>query len=311
MQNEQLLFESIIEMILNSELDVVNGDNFRVIVNELEIQNIPIPQSAHQQTRQAQILHQNYNFRNDSENVHDTIVNQNIKTIISLLKEEQKNTQLPPFENIVEDYFKNSIIYGEGKSVNYLETVIEVLLEIQNNENVHILGVSCPEIARRVWLRFSSADNVENYNNLKQSMFDMMYECFENGHMLCSTGIIHKIISSLTLLDSNKSLWDIKCVDYLKLELFDGVKKLVSNEYERLKMSDNNEVRKVAEYNLEKDTVKFLKLGKEINPNIDEIIKNEIQIKINKYFDAFTRTKMINVPSNVIEKIREGVNHLI
>jgi hypothetical protein len=124
-------------------------------------------------------------IKSDSQNVHETSVNKEMKKKYEIIKQKLKeHVGKLPDKNIKDD-------------VRYTDNVRKIMrIESKwNNEREK-------DVYENVWKYIS----IQNNDDLVDSFFTAVEDCYENGNMVCGTGRANRIIGSLIMVDKNEEL---------------------------------------------------------------------------------------------------------
>jgi hypothetical protein len=168
----------------------------------------------------------------DPQNAHDAGVLACLRGIVTRLREDQGNTELPTLTAIKEEIKKQTARFTESRPYRATE-VCEVIDRTSKGERVTKIGATDEECLRRVWLRASDPRNVSQRENLEQAIFDALLDCWEDGvvdrHIVCVNGRTSRILASLVMLDWDKRNWTVKKLEQFKNDIFDQSRAVIAD----------------------------------------------------------------------------------
>ena len=208
-------------------------------------------------------------YSNDNQNVHDTNVNNDIKSIYeSIVQTNQEDAQDPDQLPIypINDYVnKNPFNFDQGK----LNKIQNALSAMRNNKyRVQPMNVREEDILNQTWIRIHSPDNKDNHENLKLAFFNGLEDCTENNHLVCSNGRIARVVGSLSILDK----FELRTKEMLRNAIYAKAGQIVQQEVENLKNKDENLYKRYIDSDQSNDVVNF---ESGIKDKIVNMIKNE------------------------------------
>ena len=172
---------------------------------------------------------------NDPENSHDSAVIDCSKSILSILRNDPtidiKN--LPSITEINKTIMQDGMRLSEGRP--YITIKAMKVLDSTRVGDINLsIGASDDEVLRLVWNRSLHPQNVENKEKMKQAIFDALVSCWEDDHIVCVNGRTSRLLSSLSMLDFDKSTWSINTLQSYKNEILQMTKNLIQSfaEYE-------------------------------------------------------------------------------
>ena len=202
-------------------------------------------------------------YKNDLQNVHDHSVSQITKKNLNYLKEEQSktnNTEKNTKEAVIDQILQHPELSNTIKG-----NALLVLDNLNKKEKHSTFNVTEQEALDLVWNKIKETPEIENKNNLVEILARQLDTGIENGHIVCSSGKIARIIGSLDGVDENmtasKPMW------VLKEEIATLAGKIMNSDHNNPKETFTQEVYKTY--------IEELKLEPTIiNPIIDEYIEH-------------------------------------
>ena len=155
---------------------------------------------------------------NDTQNVHDSSVNRQVKAILEIIISETSDKR-HCIEEIVEFY--------KGRSDYDLFT--EVIDVIRQSEFVIMIGISDKQVLELIWKRIHNPINEKNKDNLLDAFYLNLLECHENGSVVCANGRVCRMINSLSTLDANPKTWELMKLEDIRNMIFDKTRKIIQD----------------------------------------------------------------------------------
>lgn len=122
-------------------------------------------------------------IKSDPQNVHETTVNNGLKSKLKLIKE--KNEQYP----------------NEVPSM-----IVEASKHKDGNNIISVLQMNMLWDGESEQLLYDTMWKYVVNNDLVNSFFDAAADCYENGHMICTTGRVDRIISCVISCDKDEEV---------------------------------------------------------------------------------------------------------
>lgn len=200
-------------------------DHHLLIVNEFvdrirqEIEIVQQPQTREEDQPIGEFIDQIKIQRNDTQNVHDSMVVKNAKSIIEKISENCD-------KNIPLDVIRTGIIQRYAVSP-HIYSVLNVLDKFTNDQTN--FGVSDTQVLSLVWSRAECTKNSKSTEVIRENLFIALSECEENGIVVCATGRILKVLSSLTLVDYDEETWNLTSYDQRRNEILNRTKNIISD----------------------------------------------------------------------------------
>lgn len=155
----------------------------------------------------------------DAQNVHDHSVNATVKSNIKqLLRVEggsspNSHRQDIRFMNNDKDDILNTIVHQTLLDPDVRANALHVLENLNNNKH-STFGISESEALSLVWKKINETNDKEVQQNLKETLTQQLAESVEHGHIVCSSGKITRIMSTLEGTDQSmnvvKPMWALK-----------------------------------------------------------------------------------------------------
>lgn len=241
------------------------------------------------------VINQSITHTSDSQNVHDSDVQTDIKKIAAKL-----NVTLAP--KVVDDKILEYIVSCTSDPTTK-QKAIETLDTIKNR-GIHISAVGATEqqILNSVWRRAHDVENAPNKENILNSLVDSLAACIENNRPVCSTGRSTNLLSSLCLLDYDSNVSKIGTSEMYKNEILEKANSLLKTCIEDAKNSTDANMKKLGasfdDATISSDT---------IPSEIKETFKKEYESKINTlssefkdHWSARIRNELMQVVDSVL-----------
>lgn len=205
------------DRLFDEELFLLNiFDNFGINTQQLRERNIEhiiadIDKDQPKQQQREEFLEKSKVHVDNPQNVHDNAINATMFQIIKRIADE--NTEILPSK---EQIF-NAITDPVAKNV----------INIFSNENTvaALGGMSDLEVLQLVYLRCCNPKN--DKKTMITALTDNLKNCMENGNIVCVTGRVARITSTLILLDFDENNWNMKLVDDYKEEILNKTKNII------------------------------------------------------------------------------------
>jgi hypothetical protein len=171
--------------------------------------------TKHPVRKKIRIPKQKHN--NDSQNVHNSTIVKSIKKKYDRLIELKNNEviDLGIDDNSIEENKEELAILQIRNYVKDLDDIKKIKIDcfldsLHRNNKVVVLDDYDKHVLSMVWERIHDSSNVANLEKLKESLVDQILDSvnpYGPGYFpVCINGKVSRIISSLTLLDSDKIL---------------------------------------------------------------------------------------------------------
>lgn len=160
----------------------------------------------------------------DPQNVHDSHVNADIKKVYDNVVELNMLDDTPHIgRKELYKYLKKSL------SPNKLERARKTLSAMIGHNTA--IGDYEKLMVDNIWNRVNSRSNADRIDTLRESFADALVDCTnDEGYTVCSNGRCARIISSLTLLDSDaNAAAPVKTREILRSEVMSKAAKILEN----------------------------------------------------------------------------------
>lgn len=165
----------------------------------------------------------------DPQNVHDSHVNNDLRKIYHEIVQHNMldNTPAATREELIE-YLKDNL--PKDKS-DRARTTLRTMMKAGVNSAI---GTHENMVIDEVWKRINSRENEAQRNELRESLADALVDSTnESNYTVCSGGRCARILSSLTLLDSDNTIsTPVKTREILRSEIMSKAHKILEKAIE-------------------------------------------------------------------------------
>lgn len=193
-----------------------------------------------------------FTINEDRDNSHDRNVNELSKLYFNIIKDDLKDKELKTYDDVVYS-LNNEFSFEE---INYQKkNIIIFYINYIMKKKEFIVNFDCKEdeFFLLCWNRVYDIQNNKNIKDLKKSIFDNIYDCFEQEtimgffgfeiktkyKLLCPMGRVNRILSSFAFLDFNKELGLYISLEMLKHDFLGKASILYSEDISK---SQYNEI---------------------------------------------------------------------
>lgn len=284
--NQPIQHEQIIQPAINALNNIQIEWNLRHA--ESNIKN----NESHVLTGKSNTINNYFNqtkkIKSDSQNVHDSSVNEDMLKTYNILKNDmvkyngEHNEFHEGFSVIYQDIF--TFIQTDDELSYYdKENAILILNRVNNDDLythsivVHNRPIKVKELAYLVWKRAYHPANQQNQKEIKHAIIKAMADCVESGNAVCSGGIAARLLTSLVLLDFNPQVGHTMTKQCYKNEVMGKANNILQET-----------IREYANQNTDLDLKRFAESY--LNPQIDDSnisqdIKNQFYMVVEKKID--------------------------
>jgi hypothetical protein len=160
--------------------------------------------------------------KTDIQNVHDSTVLSSVKNILNIIKDNNKINYDMPIMNLIRRDFMDM-------DSDKMHSVDKVLDTIGTGSHIYDLNMTDYQVLYCIYCRIYHPQNTNNRSALIESLFDALYNCHENGVVVCVTGRVTHIVSSLATLDFDERTWQINRSEEYKNEIRDLLGKIIAD----------------------------------------------------------------------------------
>jgi hypothetical protein len=211
--------------------------NFQLLRNHVRTarKNIAKHQAATTPTLPPKVVAQEHYYAdrtlpNDPQNVHDSLVNNDVKSIYKrILEKNEKETLVSDQTVDIETIRKtvNKFPFSNKTKKQNARRIVERMAAVRPKEETTSIGGSEREILINVWKRINSPENADHCDSLQESFMEALADGMDksaiNGtyHEVCTMGRCSRVLNSLTMLDSDPVISQpVKTKEILRNEVF-------------------------------------------------------------------------------------------
>lgn len=160
----------------------------------------------------------NVQYTNDSQNVHDSAVNEQLRKTWRTLKEKTIPPEKKNVVNQIRSYIQNEW-NGSGEN---RKKALRSLEEIQKDKFNGTLGASEMEVCATVWERSNLPINAKNRLVIRDAIVDSLSDMTNDGsNVVCSNGRCARLMESLVLTDADdRSITGAMTVEQIRNDAF-------------------------------------------------------------------------------------------
>lgn len=217
---------------------------------------------------------------NDPQNTHDS----SVVMALNKTNKELNKTKIDKESDISKDiikYMDNN--KNKIDDIKY-QKILKVLDEM--NHNIYVLAYNDTDtnILRKTWNRTNISENNDNADNMKFAILDELANCYDGDHVVCPNGRAAHVLGALVLQDFDKELGKTQTLAEYKNEVYRECNKIIHNEIELAKKSDDPGLKSAAE--------SYNNIEIEVSPKdeakLRRILKSKIDELINTYSDKIS-----------------------
>ena len=178
---------------------------------------------------------ENKTFTSDSQNVHDSSVNKQLKNQYQQLK---KNTPVAGNEEVELRNFLEK--QDTNRSMSALKTLDQICSTGMKNSAIEDDEI---QLVNTLWNRSKCVDNKDNKENIQNAIVDSLVD----GVGVCSSGRCTRLLSSLVLLDYDENLSNgFSTTEQIRNEMLETANKVLLSTVDDYTLNKNKELRNVA-----------------------------------------------------------------
>jgi len=180
-------------------------------------------------------------YTNDRQNVHDSAVNGDLRTIINRI-----DSAVVPEAALAEArVYVDGPYPGNADRKRYARSGIDTAAK---RANVTALGMTEDRIFALVWDRAKHPLNEERADDMREAFINSLADGVENGHQVCVNGRVSRMLASMTLLDYDADVADgVLTLEAYRNAIFQQTKDIVDAAIDRAKASDDAAMRAVGD----------------------------------------------------------------
>ena len=227
----------------------------------------------------------------DPQNTHDTGVIACLRAIVGRLRADQGDAPLPGPNEVRAEIRERGAELSGGRA-HRVADVEAVIAQTRVGERVVAIGATDAECLGRVWLRASDPRNAAVRGQLRQAVFDALYDCWEEGiagrKVVCVNGRTSRILSALILLDWDRRNWEVKKLEQFKNDIYAKAAEVIAAEATLAAASDDPEVQRAGRLFLARSAAELAAAG-EVPDAVMERLSEQIRTAIGAMVDAYVR----------------------
>jgi len=146
----------------------------------------------------------------------------------------------PTNANIIDiiDYYKNNPYYSKHvvtgmNRLPFLDMVVNILSRASVSRG-HIYNISVAEVIILLWERIHHPNNNNKINELKQALYDALFDCWNRGVgtfiPYCNNGQIAILVGMLAINDFDERTWNIQRTELIKNDIYNDIVKVLNHQ---------------------------------------------------------------------------------
>jgi hypothetical protein len=227
----------------------------------------------------------------DPQNAHDPGVLSCLKAIIGRLRADQGDAA-PPAPDAVAAEIRARGEELSGGRAHRVADVESVIARTKAGERVVAIGATDAECLGRVWLRASDPRNAAVRGQMRQAVFDALYDCWEEGiagrKIVCVNGRTARILAALILLDWDRRNWEVKKLEQFKNDIYAKAAEVIAAEAERAAASSDPELQRAGRLYLASTADEIAAVG-EVPEAVSERLADQMRAAIGAMVDDYVR----------------------
>ena len=260
-------------------------------LNEAKKESKTKKEATHNYLQKSKIV------KSDAQNVHDPSVNKDLKNTYKQLQNDSilhvKNDEMYD----IEKYILLSKL-SDAEKTKAIKTYNKI---IHDDGRVYTIddNVRVRDILKLVWNRSYHPNNANQSDNLKESVVHALSDCIENGNVVCNGGISSRLLSSMVLIDHDKSMGNAMTSSGYKSEMFSNAQKIFQQEIKLSENSTNPQIKQFAK-SFDDTSIDDSKIPEDIKT----IFYNAVEKKIDTMLSRYNKE---HVPVNIKTEIMAGI----
>ena len=157
----------------------------------------------------------------DSQNVHDSAVNNDLMNTYTTMKNDQNQCLASDdLRHQITQMINTTFDDNEVKKNNALRILDKIYKEGLYTHSLNSQPIQLSDILNTTWNRSLHPLNSENREEMRKSLVNALADCMEKGYSVCSGGISARILASPVLLDFNNQVGQVMTKQGYKAEVF-------------------------------------------------------------------------------------------
>lgn len=190
-------------------------------------QSLVAPKKSPPKKQTLETLKSLEQVKSDSQNVHDTSVNEHLRRTWKKIMHEGAS---------IEDLEKDPKLTSIGKEAIKRAKEAPLVFSLQSGLSSDIPTLM--DVLKATWGRASNPNNKGNEQALKAGLVDALNNCSENGSTLvCTGGITARLLGSLVLLDFDPQVGQMVTSDQYKHEIMHKANKALERLIDEVSQS--------------------------------------------------------------------------
>lgn len=208
----------------------------------------------------------------DAQNVHDSSVIRDLnRTLMELRSTLPTGYSATHAINEARQYCQGEYRreYGDGKA-NRAQRCLDL---IAAGSNISSFNTTEDEIFAVTWARCDYRPNHRNRKNMRDGIMHALADSIEGANPVCLNGRCGRVLSSLVTLDYNTEVGSAMTLEAYRNQIFSETSKIIAEEVETAKSSNNPKLRQAAE---------AFDSGDNTDEAGDQMLKERIQRAVDK-----------------------------
>jgi hypothetical protein len=181
-------------------------------------------------------------IQNDPQNVHDSEVTNEMKNLYTMIAEKNKEDEFKygsGYEKVQLPEIKMAVLSYPFTNPDRHSRAIKAFDHMARGNEITSLNSTESKVLTEVWQRINSPENDKFRSEIRASFMDSLADSFDknyNGeyHEVCTTGRCSRVLSSLTLMDSDPEISKpIKTTEILRNEVFSKAHQIIEDSVTR------------------------------------------------------------------------------
>jgi len=238
------------------------------------------------ETKQAavnQFFNDSIQYTNDTQNVHDPKVNNDLRDTISKIKVDLDHNEIAEIikqvTQAVDDLADDNVKRNNAK---------QALSRFTGN-SISTFECLDTEILAWAWRRCSHPMNVDKRADMQDAIIDALADCVEHGSVVCINGRCSRILSALVLLDYDPTVGQASTFEIYKNQILEESNDILQRAIESYQ--DDPELSAAAQ--------SYKDANITVNPDDEAKFKQKVMAEINSniesYSDKLSREDIIKI----------------
>jgi hypothetical protein len=221
-------------------------------------------------------------YTNDSQNVHDTSVNADLRETLAKLKQGNGGRVDIPRAFAEAEQFIRGKYAADPDNREKVAQALAVLAVMSRGEYIYTYNDTESNIFAHTWARAKHPRNIAREDLIKTAIVNALADSVENGNIVCVNGRCGRVLNSLVTLDFDPSVGSAMTFEAYRNQIFQEVKEIIDKEIDKAKNSGDAEL---AEYAKSFDSGDPLEDGGPAEERFKRQLKNSLDKHIDSYRD--------------------------